>query len=87
MKKFIVVYYSPASAMKKMKDASPEDMKKGMEGWMAWAKKCGKGLSDVGAPLGNGHALTHSGSKASKKNVTGYSMSRCRNCRPTSRGT
>lgn len=34
MKKFLVHYIAPESAMEQMKNASPEDMKKGMEPWM-----------------------------------------------------
>ena len=74
MKKFIVIYNAPASAMEQMQDASPEDMKKGMESWMAWAKKCGSGLVDFGTPLGGGQKLTKSGSSPSDKNVVGYSI-------------
>jgi len=39
MKKFIVLYHAPETAMETMKNTSPEDAKKGMEPWMAWAKK------------------------------------------------
>ena len=41
MSKYVVVYYSPVSATEQMKDATAEDMKKGMEAWMAWAERCG----------------------------------------------
>ena len=74
MKKFIVIYHAPASAMEQMHDVSPEDMKKGMEPWMAWAKKCGSSLVDMGTPLGGGQKLTESGSSPSDKNVVGYSI-------------
>ena len=37
--------------MEQMSNASPEEMKAGMEPWMAWAAKCGEGLVDLGAPL------------------------------------
>ena len=30
VKKFVVIYHAPASFMEQTKDASPEDMKKGM---------------------------------------------------------
>jgi hypothetical protein len=45
-----------------------------MEQWMAWAKRCGKGLVDMGSPLGNGQKLSKSGSSPSKNNVVGYSV-------------
>lgn len=74
MKKFIVIYYAPASAVDQMAKASPEEMKKGMEPWMEWAKKVGSGMVDLGAPLGNGHKVTKSGAIASNSKVNGYSI-------------
>lgn len=74
MKKFVVIYHMPTSFMEQMKDASPDDMKKGMEQWMAWAAKCGDSLVDFGAPLTGGQKLSKSGSSASDKNVVGYSI-------------
>jgi hypothetical protein len=74
MKKFLVIYYASSSAMEQMKDSSPEDTKKGMEGWMVWAKKCGDGLVDMGTPLGNGQKVKKSGSSPSEKGIVGYSL-------------
>lgn len=74
MKKFMVIYHAPAAAMKQMEGASDEDMKKGMEPWMAWAKRCGSGLVDMGTPLGDGQKVTKSGTTPSDKSVVGYSI-------------
>ncbi len=74
MKKFIVVYYAPMDAMKQMANSTPEEQKKGMEGWMVWAQKCGDNLVDMGSPLMNGKAITMEGSANSTKEVTGYSV-------------
>ena len=74
MKTFIVLYHAPAEAREQMKDVSPEEMKKGMEPWMTWAAKCGSGLVNLGAPLGNGQKLTKSGSAPSGGDVAGYSI-------------
>ena len=41
---------------------------------MAWAKKCGDKLIDLGSPLANGQSLTPNGSSASTKEVAGYSI-------------
>jgi len=80
MKKFIVIYHAPADAMKEMAKASPEDQKKGMEGWMKWAKKCGHHLVDIGSPLMNGQLLMPTGkNKNSTKEVTGYSVLQAEN--------
>lgn len=75
MKKFLVIYYAPVTANEQMAKASPEEMKKGMEPWMAWAKKCGDGLVDMGTPLGNGKRVGKSGAVSdSDKQVTGHSI-------------
>jgi len=79
MKKFIVIYHAPADAWKAQKDKSPEDMKKGMEEWMVWAKKCGEGLVDMGAPLGNGQKVSKEGSSKTEGNVAGYSVLQAEN--------
>ena len=79
MKKFVVIYHAPASMMELMKDASPEDMRKGMEPWIAWAAKCGDGLVDWGAPLVGGQKLSKSGSSTSDKSVVGYSILQAEN--------
>ena len=74
MKKFIVIYYATADEKKQWENAKPEDMKKGMDAWMAWVEKCGSGVVDVGAPLGNGQKVGTSGSSPSTKDVAGYSV-------------
>ena len=74
MKKFMVIYYAPAELTARMAEASPEEMQKGMEPWMAWAGKCGDGLLDLGTPLGNGQRVVPGGCSASTKDVTGYSI-------------
>ena len=79
MNKYIVIYHAPTSAVEQMMDATPEDMKAGMEPWMAWAKSCGDGLVDLGTPLGGGQKVTKSGSSPSDKSVTGYSILQAEN--------
>ena len=74
MKKFVVIYYAPTSAIEQMSAASPEEMQKGMEPWMDWVAKCGDALVDLGTPLGGGQNLSKSGNSPSDKNVTGYSI-------------
>ncbi len=74
MKKFVVIYHANAAAMKQMQNATPEDMQKGMEPWMAWAARCGTGLVDIGAPLDGGQKLSKSGSTDSDRQVVGYSI-------------
>jgi hypothetical protein len=43
---------SSADFEKMMKNSTPEQQKKGMDGWMKWMGKHKKSLVDGGAPLG-----------------------------------
>lgn len=74
MKKFIVIYHASEEATKKMSAADSAEMKAGMEPWMAWAKRCGNNLVDLGAPLGNGKKVTKNETTSSNKGVVGYSI-------------
>ena len=75
LNKYLVTYHATASAMKKMKTASPEEMKAGMDMWMKWGKKCGTRLVDFGSPLMPGANLKADNVSApSKRKLTGYSM-------------
>ena len=74
MKKFLILYHSPADAMRQTANMTPEAQAKGMEAWMQWAGKCGNKLVDLGAPLMNGLALTPDGEKSSQHEVAGYSI-------------
>ena len=74
MKNYLVLYHAPAAALEKMQDATPEQMKAGMEPWMAWAQRCGSHLVDLGTPLGGGQKVTTAGSPPSDRGVAGYSM-------------
>jgi hypothetical protein len=74
MKKFIVLYHSPEGAAEKMANASPEEMQEGMKPWMDWAERCGDGLVDMGAPLGNGMKVGKDSVSPSEKNVVGHSI-------------
>ena len=80
LKKYLVTYHAPASAMRKMKSATKEDMAAGMKAWMTWAKECGAGLVEMGAPLGGGMNLKSKGAALpSKRKVTGYSLLQAKN--------
>ena len=82
MKKYLVIYHAPmdAAAMREMMNRPPEEMAKGMEMWMQWAKKCGDHLVDLGSPLMGGQALNGDGkSKPSDRHVSGYSILQAEN--------
>jgi len=51
MTKFMVLYRSSTSARDQMANATPEQMKAGMEAWMQWAGQAGDAVVDLGAPL------------------------------------
>ncbi len=74
MSRFIVLYHAPVAWVEAAANATPEEMQKGMEPWMAWAAKCGDQLVDMGSPLGGGQRLTASGSSPTDSEVTGYSI-------------
>ena len=78
LKNFMVLYMAPVSAEAQM-NVSPEEMKKGMEPWVAWFKKGGKAFVDAGTPLGNGMHFTKKAGTKSKTEVTGYSIVQAEN--------
>ncbi len=73
MKKFMILYMAPVSAESQM-NVSPEEMKKGMEPWIVWYKKCGKAIIDMGTPLGMGVCIDKKGTAKSQSHVTGYTI-------------
>jgi hypothetical protein len=73
MKKFLVLYGSSVPAAEQMAKASPDQRKGGMDAWMAWARKAGPAIIDLGSPLGSATAVKTS-SKPASANVTGFSI-------------
>jgi hypothetical protein len=74
MKKFLVLYKAPTAAFEQMQKATPEQQKAGMDAWMAWSKKAGSAIVDMGAPLGKSMKVTPAGSSATKNDLGGYSV-------------
>ena len=74
MKKFFVLYRAPVSAQEQMANASPEEMKAGMEPWFAWKEKLGDGVVDMGTPLGSPRRVTKDGASSSDSSICGYSI-------------
>ena len=74
MKKFLVVYEAPLTAVEQMANATPEQAKAGMDAWMSWAKKAGDAIVDLGAPLGNPVALGRAPLVDGGIKVVGYSI-------------
>ena len=75
MKKFMALYMaSRAEFEKMMKNATPEQHKKGMEAWMKWMNKNKKSLIDGGAPLGKTKRVDAKGASNAKNDIGGYSI-------------
>jgi hypothetical protein len=75
MKKFLVLYHSSASAREQMANVTPEQMKAGMDMWMAWAAKHKSSLVDLGQPVGPGKHVPKPGAvENAKETVCGYSI-------------
>jgi hypothetical protein len=75
MKKFMVLYMaSSADFEKAMKSSTPEQQKKGMDGWMKWMEKNKKSIVDGGAPLGKTKRVDGKGTSNTKNGVGGYSI-------------
>jgi hypothetical protein len=73
MAKYMILYLSSESARDMMSGATPEQMKAGMDAWMAWAGKAGDAIVDMGTPTA--HA-THAGpaSRPGVEEISGYSI-------------
>jgi hypothetical protein len=77
MKKFLVLYRSQVSAAEQMAKATPEQGKMAMEAWMAWAKRAGSALVDMGSPTGNLTVVGHG--TASAGHIGGFSILQAEN--------
>lgn len=64
-------YFDKPAAAEQMAKSTPEQAKAGMEMWMAWAKRAGSAIVDLGAPLGA--AASVKGGAAGSK-VSGFSI-------------
>jgi hypothetical protein len=74
MKKFLVLYKAPTASFEQMMKATPEQQKAGMEGWMAWSKKAGSSIVDMGAPLGKSLRVSPGGASPTVNDLGGYSI-------------
>jgi hypothetical protein len=74
MKKFLVLYRAPSSSFDMMKNATPEQQKAGMEGWMSWSKSAASTIVDMGAPLGKSLRVTTAGASPVANDLGGYSI-------------
>jgi hypothetical protein len=74
MTKFMVLYRSTTSAREQMADATPAQMKAGMDAWMVWAGKAGDAVVDLGAPLAYATHVNQGTATPGSDDITGYSV-------------
>jgi hypothetical protein len=75
MKKFLVLYMADRAEFEKMmRNSTPEQQKKGMEGWMKWMDAYKASLVDGGAPLGKTKRVDSKGASDTTNEVGGYSI-------------
>ena len=75
MKKFLVLYMAKGAEFEKMmKDATPEQQKKGMEAWMKWMGDHKASIVEGGAPLGKTKKVDSKGASDTKNDIGGYSI-------------
>ena len=74
MGKFLVLYNSQMSAAEVMASSTPEEMKAGMDAWMAWGGKVGDALVDFGMPLGSSKYLDGQSVADGSNPASGFSI-------------
>jgi hypothetical protein len=80
MKKFMVLYMTKAADFERMmKESTPEQQKKGMEGWMKWMGDHKASIVDGGAPLGKTKRVDAKGASDTKNGIGGYSIVQAEN--------
>lgn len=79
MKKFVLIYRSPAEAMGKMKTSSPEEMQAEQKKWMDWFAKLGDDLLEMGEMFAQSTRLSSSGFSEPDSNITGFSIIQANN--------
>ena len=75
MNKFMVLYMANGAEFEKMmKTSTPEQQKKGMEGWMKWMGDHKASIVEGGAPLGKTKRVDSKGASDAKNDIGGYSI-------------
>jgi hypothetical protein len=74
MTKFMAMYMASKVTIEQMMKGTPEQMKAGMDAWMAWSKNNRKAIVELGTPLGKTKHVDKSGVSDTKNEITGYSI-------------
>jgi hypothetical protein len=72
MKKYLVIYSSSVPARDQMTNAT--EGKAVMEAWMAWSRKAGSAIVDLGSPLGNAASITGAKAGDATSPIGGFSI-------------
>ena len=70
MKKFLLMFQSPPSAMEEMMKATPEQQAAIMKPWMEWKNLMGDKIVDLGSPLQGSKLLKSNGTETSEQSKT-----------------
>ena len=74
MTKFLLLYTAPAATREKMQNATPEEMKEGMQPWMDWFGRVGANLVDKGMPLSHAVTVTKEDTMPGPAEYVGYNV-------------
>jgi hypothetical protein len=77
MKKFLVLYRAPTPAKQRMEEATPEQVKAGMELWTNWMNKNTGAVLDLGAPLEAGKHIEAGSASPGDHTIVGFSIVQC----------
>ncbi len=65
---------APIAALDQMKNATPEQMQKGMDMWKTWSDAHKDAIVEMGAPLGSTKSVSSTGVTDTKNEVCGYTI-------------
>ncbi|MBI1280476.1 MAG: hypothetical protein GC179_20305 [Anaerolineaceae bacterium] len=74
MRKYIVLYRAPITAVERFAQVSPEEAQQGMQLWFDWKEKLGSSLVDLGMQLGNAVNVAQSGVRKVDSDIVGMSI-------------
>ena len=74
MTKFLVLYDSSVPSAEMMANATPEEMKAGMDAWMSWSQRSGDSIVDFGLPLGSSMRIEPGSASPGSSQATGFSI-------------
>ncbi|HXS15024.1 MAG TPA: hypothetical protein VN711_02760 [Candidatus Saccharimonadales bacterium] len=79
MTKFLLLYTAPAETRQRMQQATPEEMKEGMQPWMDWFQRVGANMVDKGMPLAHAMTVTQDGVQPGNPEYVGYNVVQAEN--------